>query len=90
VKQKKIQSGEIQVIRKKPPGSFPANFVHKDNEISIYFKRHGQRKDVLVIQSIKAKAISRKGIFPPQWLFECPRAMEKYHPLYRLPKIMMV
>jgi hypothetical protein len=78
----KSHLGEIQVTRKTPPGSFPAEFVLKDKVIRFHFWKHGQRGDIFILQKINVKAFNRKGFFQSQWLFECPHCNEYFEKLY--------
>ena len=82
---KEIQSGVIQVTRKTPPGSFPANFFLEDNAILIHFKKSDG--DRVVDNKIKVKVFQRKGFFRQKWLFECHHCGEYCEKLYiRLDK----
>ncbi len=69
----------IQVTRKTPPESFPANFVLRDNEISIYFYKSDGG---LVVDEINVKAFQRKGFFRQKWLFGCHHCEGHFEKLY--------
>lgn len=73
-------SGVIQVKRKTPPESFPANFILRENAISIYFFK----SDGVLVgdDKIKVKAFQRKGFSRAKWLFECSHCGGHFEKLY--------
>jgi hypothetical protein len=79
---RKTQLWKIPIERKSPAGFFHADFVLKNDKLSVIFTKHGKRGNVLVCQKINIVAVSRQGFFAKQYFFICPHCGEHFRKLY--------